>query len=97
LLASVLQSIATAYVHAPIVSIVVFSLISTTYAAQVPNMNLVTPKVALVALATIEFPSSSPFANGPTPVFATISIIIPAKKVIASSLIVPPTIVPSSL
>jgi hypothetical protein len=50
-----------------------------------------------VAFATIMFPSSSPFANGPNPVFATISITIPTNKAIASSLTVPPTIVPSSL
>jgi hypothetical protein len=56
LLAPILQSIAIAYVHAPIVSVVVFFKISTTDVAQVPNMHPVTPKVALVALATIEFP-----------------------------------------
>ncbi len=97
LLAPILQSIATPYVHAPIVSIVVFFKISIVDVIQIPNMHPVAPKVTPVALVTIGFLSSNPLTNGSTLVFATISITIQVAKVVVFSLAVPSTLVSSSL
>jgi len=97
LLAPIPQSIATAHACTLVVSLVVFSLISTIDVAQVPNMHHVAPKVTPVAPTTIGFPSSSPSTNGPTLVFATTFIIIPTTMVIASSSpLIPLALIPSS-